>query len=272
MRKANELRGKPLKVAVSIGNDYSKTIKLAMRALHKETMKNVAACFEAYATDAKYPKYGSLPTQLALVISRLLKKYLPIFTHLAKRETNKMIKRVDKNADATLKMSLKAISQDLAIKTNYTSPKMKDITKASVSEAVDLIKTIPNTYLSQVKKVSLHSISNSGKGFAELKPFLEKMYKGNERKAELVALDQTRKYYQNIQAEKMRRLGIKKFEWVHSHGGDVSRQEHLALDGKVFELDNPPKIGVMYGQDVYGYPGQLPNCRCTMIPVVDFGE
>lgn len=271
-KKQNELQGKPLKVSSSIGNDYSKEIRKLMRSMYKDTMVGLESCFNAYAEDSVFPENGSLVAQLKILINRLLKKYEPVFLILAKRETDRMLVRVDKNASATLKMSLKDVSQDLTVKTDLTSSRLREITQASTQEAVDLIKTIPSNYLSNVQKVVMHSISTKGKGFAELKPFLTKLYKGNERKAELVALDQTHKAYQNIQAEKMKRLGVKKFKWIHSGGGRVPRKLHQDLSGKVFSFDDPPYIGEMYGQKVYGLPGHLPNCRCTMSPVLEFGE
>ncbi|WKT00522.1 phage head morphogenesis protein [Gallibacterium salpingitidis] len=273
MRKnPNELQGKPLKVSASISADYSKAIKRLMRSMYKDTMIGIEACFTTYAEDSLFPKNGSLVAQLKILISRLLKKYEPVFMLLAKRETDKMLIRVDKNASATLKMSLKDVSKDLSVKTDLTSSRLREVTQASTQEAVDLIKTIPTNYLSAVQKVVMHSISANGKGFAELKPFLTKLYKGNERKAELVALDQTHKAYQNIQAEKMKKLGVKKFKWVHSGGGRVPRKLHQDLHGKIFSFDDPPYIGDMYGQKVYGLPGHLPNCRCTMSPVLEFEQ
>lgn len=271
-KKQNELQGKPLKVSSSIGNDYSREIRKLMRSMYKDTMVGLESCFTAYAEDSAFPENGSLVAQLKILINRLLKKYEPVFLILAKRETDRMLVRVDKNASATLKMSLKDVSQDLTVKTDLTSSRLREITQASTQEAVDLIKTIPSNYLSNVQKVVMHSISTKGKGFAELKPFLTKLYKGNERKAELVALDQTHKAYQNIQAEKMKRLGVKKFKWIHSGGGRVPRKLHQDLNGKVFSFDDPPYIGEMYGQKVYGLPGHLPNCRCTMSPVLEFGK
>ncbi|EQA09830.1 phage head morphogenesis, SPP1 gp7 family domain protein [Glaesserella parasuis 84-15995] len=246
--------------------------------MHKEALKGVEEIYEkyghAYASDSAgqdgLPKGGSLISQLRIFFNALLNKYNPIFNLIAKKSTEKMVEQTLKNTKSTLNLSLRELGQGLAIKKDYTSERVKDIAQAATMEAVSLIKTIPQKHLGDVQKVLMHSISSDGKGYAELKPFLQKLYKGNARKAHLVAIDQTRKTYLNIQAENMKSLGIKKFKWVHSGGGREPRKLHQELNGKVFSFDDPPYIGDMYGQKVYGLPGHLPNCGCSMSAVFDF--
>lgn len=265
------IEGKPLIVSASIGEEYAKSIKTAIKAMHKEALIGIQQCYVAYAEDSDLPENGSLIPQIRILFNRLLKKYGPIFSILAKRATERMVSRVLKNSSATLKLSLNEMGDNLAIKTDLMNDRTRDITQAAVLESVGLIKTIPTYYLQDVQMAVTNSIT-TGKGFSDLKKSLEKYHKGNERKAELTALDQTRKVYRKIQAERLKNLGVKKFIWVHSGGGNEPRQLHVHLNGKVCSFDDPPFIGVMYGERVYGLPGDLPNCRCTMKPVIEFGE
>lgn len=268
--KAKKLiEGKPLIVGSGISEKYAQSVVKVLNAMHKEALKGVEEIYEkyghAYASDSAIgqdglPKGGSLISQLRIFFNALLNKYNPIFNLIAKKSTEKMVEQTLKNTKSTLNLSLRELGQGLAIKMDYTSERVKDITQAATMEAVSLIKTIPQKHLGDVQKVLMHSISSDGKGYAELKPFLQKLYKGNARKAHLVAIDQTRKTYLNIQAENMKYLGIKKFKWVHSGGGREPRKLHQELNGKVFSFDDPPYIGDMYGQKVYGLPGHLPNC------------
>jgi uncharacterized protein with gpF-like domain len=57
-----------------------------------------------------------------------------------------------------------------------------------------------------------------------------------------------------------KRLGISKFKWLH--GGSDACPEHVAPDGRVFALSNPPVIDKKTG--LRGYPGDLPDCRCRI--------
>lgn len=253
------IEGKPLIVSASIGEQYAKSIKAVIKAMHKEALIGIKECYVVYAQDSDLPKNGNLLSQIRILFNRLLKKYNPIFSLLAKKVTERMVDRVLKNSSSTLKLSLKDMGDNLAIKTDLMSDKVKDITQASILESVGLIKTIPTYYLQDVQTAVANSIT-SGKGFSDLKQYLEKYYQGNERKAELVALDQTRKVYRKIQAQRLQELGVKKFIWIHSGGGNEPRQLHVHLNGKVCSFDDPPFIGVMYGERIYGLPGELPNC------------
>jgi SPP1 gp7 family putative phage head morphogenesis protein len=88
------------------------------------------------------------------------------------------------------------------------------------------------------------------------------------RRARNIALDQTRKAYNNINKGRMQAIGVQKFEWVHSGGGQKPRELHIELDGQVFSFDDLPVIDERTGER--GIPGQAINCRCTMVPVIEF--
>ncbi|MGV7078480.1 phage head morphogenesis protein [Testudinibacter sp. P80/BLE/0925] len=271
--KQKQIEGKPLQVSNSINTEYSKAIKTVLRAMHTETVKGVQSCFDQcqYTEDSWESNGGSISVQLRVLFNYLSKKYNPIFTALARRVVGRMTDRVLKNSSATLKMSLREMGDNLSIKTDFLNDRLKDITEASALESVNLIKVIPDNYLTGIQRAVIASVA-TGKGFADLKPTLTKHYKGNARKAELTAMDQTRKLYQSVNAERMKQLGVKKFKWLHSGGGREPRKLHVDLHGKVFSFDEPPFIGVMYGEDVYGLPGVLPNCGCSMSPVFEFEE
>ena len=114
----------------------------------------------------------------------------------------------------------------------------------------------------------MESIIN-GKGLADLKPFFQKHSTGELNYAKNRALDQTRKAYTSINMARMERLGIKRVKWLHSHGSNAPRKLHQEMNGNIYDLDKPPFIGRMYNEDVYGWGGDLPNCRCTCSPVFE---
>lgn len=270
MKKPDAIEGKPLVLNAAISERFTKEIKALMRVMHRDVAEGLAECFSTYGQDAKNSKGGSLVSPARILLNALLDKYNPAFTILAKKATARMIEQVNQNSATSLKMSLKDVSKDLTVKTDFMGERLHEITKSATEESVGLIKTIPQTYFNAVQKAVMNSISKDGKGIADLKRFLTPIYQGNERKAELVALDQTRKVYQRINSERMKQLGIKKFKWLHSGGGAVPRALHVELSGQIFSFDNPPEIGEMYGQKVHGLPGDLPNCGCRMSPVFDF--
>ena len=99
-------------------------------------------------------------------------------------------------------------------------------------------------------------------------------------RARFIADDQIAKATERMLVEKWRKNGITMVRWVHS-GLSEPRPYHRTkwngksglydrrpngLDGFIFPIDHPPVINLSTGER--GYPGQLPNCRCHLEPVV----
>lgn len=146
----------------------------------------------------------------------------------------------------------------------------KDVISAASKNAAMYIKLVPQKYLDQIAGDTMRSIS-TGRGLADLVPQLEKQKVEKRRWAQNVAMDQTRKVYNAVNKERMRSVGIKRFEWVHSGGSNQPREYHkFELNGQIYDIDNPPIIDKRTGER--GYPGQLPYCRCTMRPVIEFDD
>ena len=148
---------------------------------------------------------------------------------------------------------------------------MEEQFKALTVHNVGLFKTIAAEHFSKVEAAVMDSIT-TGQGIKDLIPFFDGYSNGTKNYARLRAMDQTRKAFTSINMARMRRLGIKKFEWLHSHGSNDPRKLHEQMSGNIYEIDNPPYIWTVYNQRIYGYPGEAINCRCTAIPVYDFND
>ena len=65
--------------------------------------------------------------------------------------------------------------------------------------------------------------------------------------------------------------GVKEKEWL-STKDDRVRIEHLEVDGQVVPIDEPFIVGgeeLMYPGDASGSAGNVINCRCTELPVME---
>jgi SPP1 gp7 family putative phage head morphogenesis protein len=187
---------------------------------------------------------------------------------LAQVATNRMIRQTIRHSTVTLNMSLKEIAKEIELDPAFlNSGRLREIVMASTQEAAGLIRTLPEQYLSQVQGQVMRSIT-TGNGLKTLMPFMREKYGQNVRKARQVAHDQTRKAYSSIANARMQSAGIEEFEWVHSHGGKVPRQQHLDWNGKIFRFDKPPV------DDTFGpvLPGIAINCRCFARPILNFGQ
>ena len=245
--------GKSLRPNVGIGRDYAKPTERLIELMYRDILKELTKTFYGYGVDA------SISSQSRIILNYLLKKWQKRFNKVAKESTDKMISRTVKNSSVTLGMSLKEIAKEITIDMTYSNEVLKDVIKASTEEAANLIKLIPQQALAEVQGAVMRSIT-TGKGMYDLVPFLKVKYKGNIKRARNTALDQSRKAYQSVNTTRLKAYGVKKFIWIHSGGGMTQRPLHVEMSGKEYDLNNPPYIGSMYGNKIYGLPADLPNC------------
>lgn len=278
MKLKNRLEGGTLRVSASIGVDYSSSILALMRRMHRDALKGVQDLYMAYGQDENeqdesdtFPEHGRISPQARILFNALLIKYTALFGKLAKKATQRMISRVLKNSTTTLKMSLREMSEHIAVKTDLDDARFKDIVQASTLEATELIETIPKKYLADVQGALTRSITG-GNGVADLVQHLKGYYGSNTRKARNLAFDLTHRTYNSINAARCQQNGMEGFIWIHSGAGKHPRKDHVEMNGKPFRFDDPPVIGHMYGQDVRGLPGGVPNCRCSFKPVMKLTE
>lgn len=270
-------RGSVLSPNAAIEQEYTAVILTLVRRMCDETKKAMQAVFAGDAAPelSAMDEVGDMPAGISaksrIALNAIMDKYEPLFARWAKKSTKRMMDRTVKNSGVTLGMSLRQMSAAVTLDPSKMSPAMLDVISASTAEAVSLIKLIPAKYLTNVQGAVSRSIT-TGNGLQDLVPFLEKQYQGNTRHARNVAIDQTRKAYNGVNAERMNAIGVKTYEWIHAAGSREPRAIHVALNGKVCSLDEPPYIGEMYGEPVYGKPGDLPFCRCRMRPILDFSD
>lgn len=194
-----------------------------------------------------------------------------MFSAAATGMATRMAQAVDKSADGNLKRSLKEISASFEVKMN-NPPALQSVMDMRIARNVHLITKVPAEYLDRLTE-SVNKSIMSGQGLKDLVPAMEERYGESKRWARNVALDQTNKAYRDVNAERMRQAGLRKFEWIHTSVAKEPRHYHQlsasagGLNGGVFDLDNPPVINQETGQR--GLPGDDYFCHCTMRPVIE---
>lgn len=265
-----EVRGGVLRPNAAIQEEFVTGLLALVRRMSDETKRALVGLFDGRAADAAMDENLSVSARVA--INNLMAKYEPLFNRWAKKATKRMVQRTLKYSSVSLGMSLREVAEELNLNLDLLhTDRMQEVIAAVTEEAAGLIKLIPTKYLSEVQGQVMRSIT-SGNGLQDLVPYLNEKYDGNIRHARNVAMDQTRKAYNGINAARMQAAGITEYEWVHTGGSAHPRQDHIAMSGNVYRLDDPPVIGVMYGKEVRGKPGDLPFCRCVMRPRLSFGN
>ena len=122
---------------------------------------------------------------------------------------------------------------------------------------VSLIKDMTNSMYSDISR-TIESAHMEGKRVEILAQELIERYGVNERRAALIARDQTLKLNGQINRSRQKQAGITKYRWITSRDERV-RESHQELDGSVQNWDAPPSEG---------HPGQSYQCRCTSEPLI----
>lgn len=272
----NVAKGSALEHNASVEHRYTSALETLVKRMTAEVNRELAALFKTDAAAAHFEigMDANIASQARIVMSYLAKKFTDMFNKQSKQLAEQMINGVNRESGVNVTRSLKEIAPTIRIDSRKISEPVKTVMKASIAENVDLIKSIPQQYLSGVQQAVMRSIT-TGNGMADLKPFLEKQGGITERRARNIANDQTRKAYNSLNRARMEQAGITKFEWVHSAGGKDPRPLHMnnypaGLNGGIFSFDDLPVIDERTGER--GIPGQAPMCRCRMRPLIDFGD
>ena len=151
----------------------------------------------------------------------------------------------------------------------------------AIEDNVNLIKTIPSKFFDKIgKAVELRTVGKMSRG--ALVKRIKELGGVTQRRAELIADDQTAKVTERMMLARCRNAGIKRVMWLHSSISMHPRDYHKTrwdghtgkyngkpngLNGYIFPIDKPPVIDRKTGER--GYPAQLINCHCFLTPVIE---
>lgn len=207
-------------------------------------------------------------------LEKIGNKYDSLFARKAREVANKMVMDINKASAIQLNGTLREMSGQMTLKMDFMNKPIGKEIRAALFENTKLIRSIPDAYMARVQK-TLHHAAVHGGDMTGLANKIAQQGAITERRAKNIALDQTRKTFATINQHRMKAVGIKQFEWVHSGGGANPREFHMmnypaGLNGGIFDLDDPPVIDEETGET--GLPADLPNCKCVMAAVVSFDE
>lgn len=220
----------------------------------------------AVALEYKPITEDASPTEvLSKTLEKLKRKFVALFERQAPRIAENVVGMIDKASAVSSDQSLKDTSARITLKSKVPPDSINEHVRANVS----LIKSIPDKYHEQIEKAVIKSVGPGGHGLKTVTDALMEYEGVTRRRAEFIALDQTRKVTSQLNAERVVKAGAKKFKWIHSGGGAHPRELHkYGLNGQIFEYANLPIIDERTGER--GLPGQLPNCKCIAQPIVEF--
>lgn len=163
--------------------------------------------------------------------------------------------------------STRAMRRTTAIDLYGGNDQLIDYLKAAADQNAALITSIPAQYLEQVSNIVIGNM-RSGMRPSYIEQALVKQFGITQRRAKLIATDQTSKIQGEINKIRQVNSGIQFFRWVTAHDERV-RPSHVAVAKRdvgygpgVFRWDDLPVV-----DGVPTFPGQPINCRCAAVPV-----
>lgn len=202
---------------------------------------------------------------LKRVMRDLSKRWLKRFDVAAEKLADYFATAAHNRSDAALKKILK----DGGISIEWKmSPAQRDIMQATISEQVNLIRSIPQKYLSTVETIVMQGVQ-TGRDLGQITKDLQAQTGVTRRRAAFIARDQSAKATASMTRARYLEIGVQEAIWVHSGGGKTQRKTHAAAGREkqrynVAEgwFDPDPKV------NKHILPGELINCRCVARPVV----
>lgn len=270
-KRKDIVRGGRLALPAGVASRYSAQLRKLSREMTADVRQQIETLFKHDDVAAYFAKFHaaadiSPASQARILTNQLRAKWEQIFGSKSKPLAETMVGQANMASASAVHMSLKELSSGLTLDARAMTPQMVEVFKGTIAQNVALIRSIPEEYFTKVQGEVLRSITD-GKGLEDLTPFFREQAGVTERRAQNIALDQTHKAYNGLNRGRLTAAGIKSFEWVHSGGGLHPRQRHIDMSGKVYRFDALP---VIEDDGERGIPGQAVNCKCTMVPVVQF--
>lgn len=280
-RKDVVFKGTTLNHSVALEERYKRELDRLVKAMCIYTQKEIVKLFkkqfskEYFKEQKKLEKVNTMDdtisSQARILVNYLQNKFETLFNRKSKSLAESMINGAMKASAFSLGVSLKELSGGISFKTSIVPESLTEVIKASIEENVSLIRSIPTRYFTDISGSVMRSIT-TGEGIKELVPEIKKYEGVTLRRAKTIAYDQTRKAYNSINKQRMLDVGIKKFQWIHSGGGQKPRASHIKMNGKIFTFENleAEQRAMNIPDNDRGLPGHPINCRCSFKPIYEF--
>lgn len=258
---------RPVRPPVAIERAYHKKLK----ALLKEMDNSLYYWLRAEYRKAEPEIVGDsaladMRTKMKYLAKYWNKKYNEKAAEMANWFATEVQKHTTRNLQNQMKKA-KLAELGFDLKFSYHSRKERAVFNSIVEQNVNLIKSIASEHLTKVQGVVLRGIE-TGHDLEQVTSNLEEGFGVTERRAAMIARDQTAKASNNLSRRRLLDYGVTKGKWMHTASGKTYRDSHVDMDGEIYDLEDGC-YDPDYGAKVQ--PGELVNCHCVCIPVIDFG-
>ncbi|QDH45579.1 head morphogenesis protein [Pantoea phage vB_PagM_AAM22] len=241
----------PTQAEIAYNRKLQQIVKLVRADIDVELIPAIKQSVPEYVADA-------WSDVIAAALQRLVSRWTSPFARQQAREIAGSFV-----TDASTRAMRKTVGIDLY----GGNDQLIDYLKAAADQNAALITSIPAQYLEQVSNIVTGNM-RAGMRPSYIEQALVKQFGVTQRRAKLIARDQTSKIQGEITRIRQVNSGITYFRWLTAHDERV-RPSHVAVGKRdvgygpgVFKWGDLPVV-----DGVPTFPGQPINCRCVAVPV-----
>ena len=257
---------KPIFPPAGIEREYEKRLKKAVREMEHSVVYWLSARYKA--NESKI--LDSATDDILKAFRRLLRQWTRNFNELCETLPRWFVSKIRSYTARNLIEQTKPLRDaglGFNLKFSYMSNAERQVFQAIVSENVNLIKSIARESLTQVEGIVLRGIT-SGNDLATVTEQLHHQFGVTERRAAMIARDQTNKATNNLSRQRLLDYGVTKGIWMHTASGKTYRETHENdMDGQEYDIregcfDPDEKVN----RNIQ--PAELVNCYCVCRPLI----
>lgn len=241
----------PTQTEIAYNRKLQQIVKLVQADINAELVPAIKQSVPEYVADA-------WSDVIAATLQRLVTRWTSPFARQQAREIAGSFV-----TDASTRAMRKTVGIDLY----GGNDQLIDYLKAAADQNATLITSIPSQYLEQVSNIVTGNM-RAGMRPSYIEEALVKQFGVTQRRAKLIARDQTSKIQGEITRIRQVNSGITYFRWLTAHDERV-RPSHVAVGKRdvgygpgVFKWSDLPVV-----DGVPTFPGQPINCRCVAVPL-----
>lgn len=206
-------------------------------------------------------------------MQKALRDYSKLITPWARRQSAKLLERVQKSNKRAYKQKSTAIG--VALNHNVAEKDVGQVALKLLNEQVELIRSIPLEAGLRAQKIAYEAAMHGTRAepdqdtIDELQKQLGLSTDVAISRAKLIAVTETARANASINQARAMAVGSGQYRW-HNSGDEAVRHSHKvykgrAMQGRIFSWDSPPTLD----DGMTGHPGTFPRCRCFAEPVFD---
>ena len=209
------------------------------------------------------PKEHVVDASPAALVATMRGKATKMFDAVADKIADKHVREAAREGKAWVSADARdLVGIDMA-KMVKASRTLTRVMKQSVTDNVELIKTIPARYFDRVEDL-VQGAFDAGTRAETIAERIQELGDISERHASFIARDQMAKVTSAANQERLTTMGVDEYVWSTSQDERV-RTSHEDLEGQRFRFDDPPDTSNS-GPPTYNNPGFDFNCRCVALP------